>query len=79
MSLNSTKKDKGEWGSAKDPKSGRVYYYNIRTKETTWNKVIQSLRAMFSSFPTVYLFMIPNVAIGACQPTRTRGNVEKKG
>lgn len=31
-----------EWASAKDPKSGRIYYYNIRTKETIWNKVSQS-------------------------------------
>ena len=29
----------GEWKSAVDPKSGRTYYYNTRTKETTWNKV----------------------------------------
>jgi hypothetical protein len=28
-----------EWASAKDPKTDRTYYYNIRTKETTWNKV----------------------------------------
>ncbi len=28
-----------EWKSAVDPKSGRTYYYNTRTKETTWTKV----------------------------------------
>lgn len=31
----------GEWGAAKDPKSGRTYYYNVITKETTWNKPLE--------------------------------------
>eukprot|EP01031_Cornospumella_fuschlensis_P032098 gene32098-38817_t len=30
-----------EWRSATDAKSGRVYYYNVRTKETTWNKPLE--------------------------------------
>jgi len=27
-----------EWKSAVDPSSGDTYYYNVRTKETTWDK-----------------------------------------
>lgn len=30
-----------EWRSAVDPKSGRTYYYNMRTRETQWRKPME--------------------------------------
>lgn len=33
--------DKPEWKSARDPKSGRIYYYNVKTKVTTWTKPLE--------------------------------------
>jgi len=30
-----------EWQSAVDPKSGRTYYYNVRTRETQWRKPLE--------------------------------------
>jgi len=30
-----------EWRSAVDPKSGRTYYYNVRTRETQWRKPME--------------------------------------
>ncbi len=41
MSARSEAKEtSNDWGSAIDPKSQREYYYNTKTKETTWTKVI---------------------------------------
>jgi hypothetical protein len=31
----------GDWKSAVDPKSGRTYYYNTKTRETQWRKPIE--------------------------------------
>eukprot|EP00931_Biecheleriopsis_adriatica_P078253 TRINITY_DN51708_c0_g1_i1.p1 TRINITY_DN51708_c0_g1~~TRINITY_DN51708_c0_g1_i1.p1 ORF type:complete len:310 (-),score=41.75 TRINITY_DN51708_c0_g1_i1:59-934(-) len=28
----------GEWQTAQDPKSGRIYYWNTRTRETRWDR-----------------------------------------
>ena len=33
--------DRGTWKEAKDSKSSRIYYYNTKTKETTWTKPIE--------------------------------------
>ena len=33
--------DRGTWKEAKDSKSSRTYYYNTKTKETTWTKPIE--------------------------------------
>ena len=44
MSSSSEHKDTKmtcDWGSAIDPKSEREYYYNTKTKETTWTKPIE--------------------------------------
>lgn len=44
---NSSKKDnveavkKRDWKSCIDPKSGRTYYYDVRTRETQWRKPIE--------------------------------------
>ena len=29
----------GDWRTAKDPKTGRTYYYNSKTRESTWKMV----------------------------------------
>ena len=33
-----TKETKSEWRSAKDPKTGKTYYYHVKTRETQWRK-----------------------------------------
>eukprot|EP01038_Epipyxis_sp_PR26KG_P011696 gene11696-15659_t len=38
---SNTSSKSNEWRSAVDAKSGRTYYYNIKTKETTWSKPLQ--------------------------------------
>lgn len=36
-----SKKGECDWRSATDKKSGRVYYYNVKTRATTWNKPLE--------------------------------------
>lgn len=38
---SSSSNNTSEWKEVTDSKSGRVYYYNKRTKETTWNKPME--------------------------------------
>lgn len=49
-------KNDSDWRTAKDPKTGREYYYNRITKETTWNKVILLL-SFFLSLSSLYFFI----------------------
>lgn len=36
---------KGDWRSTKDPKSGKTYYYNVKTRETTWKMPMEMVSA----------------------------------
>jgi len=38
---NAEHKDSADWHSTKDPKTGRIYYYNAKTRATQWDKPIQ--------------------------------------